>query len=256
MSKLIFPPFRFILSLLLLSLPFTVYAQADELTLNFSRDFGYSSGTGDIQGTFSMKVTGPADLERVVFLIDGQSIGEDSEAPFRIQFNTDSFELGQHTLSAIGYTTAGKELKSKEYQRKFISANEGWQSAMKIVGPILLLVFGISALSFIFPLILKGGKGNTIPLGSPRNYGFAGGTICPKCRRPFAMHWLSPNVLIGKLDRCPHCGKWSVVTRASQSALKAAEAAELEQVAETPQVLGETEEEKLNKELDDSRFQS
>ena len=63
-------------------------------------------------------------------------------------------------------------------------------------------------------------------------------------------------MLTGKLDRCPHCGKWSVVRRATPAELSAAEAAELAaakaEQAETP---GLSEEERLRQELEDSRYQ-
>ena len=49
---------------LVFSMP--VLAQTDQtLNLRLSRDFGYSSGTGHIQGAFSMIASGPESLERV-----------------------------------------------------------------------------------------------------------------------------------------------------------------------------------------------
>ena len=246
--------------LLCLILIFTIPALAQseaELVLSFSKDFGYASLSGtDIQGTFGMKASGPVNLVKVVFLIDGKSIGEDSEPPFKVQFTTDSYSLGVHTLSAVGTTSDGQELKSKEYQRNFVSAEEGWKAAMTIAVPILILVLGISLASILGPLLMGRGKKGSLPLGAPRSYGGAGGTVCPKCGRPFAMHLLGLNLLVGKLDHCPYCGKWSLVTHATPTQLKAAEAAELALAAgDTPQVTGMTEEEKLRKELDNSHFQ-
>ena len=71
----------FIVGVFLFILPFLAsptHAQTEDerLSLRLSRDFGYSSGGGDIQGTFSMKVSGPEDLERVRRLFDA---GKDSE---------------------------------------------------------------------------------------------------------------------------------------------------------------------------------
>ncbi len=85
-----------ILVILALLLTFPVLAQSDsELQFSMSRDFGYASTNGkDIQGTFSMKVSGPEDLVKVIFFIDNAAIGEDTEAPFRFQFNTDNYPLG------------------------------------------------------------------------------------------------------------------------------------------------------------------
>jgi hypothetical protein len=234
----------------------TALVQGDgELTLTVSRDFGYSSGTGRIQGQFSMRVTGPGDLVRVVFLIDDQPIGEDREAPFSIQFHTGDYSLGVHSLSAKGYTQDGRELLSNVYRQEFVSAEEGWQTAIKIAGPILGIAFLSILLFFLLPSLRGRRNQPALPLGAPRSYGILGGTICPKCGRPFGIHLWGINLLVGKLDRCPHCGRWSVVTRVSGESIQAAEAAELEQAKEgTFQATQPGSPESLHKELDDSRF--
>lgn len=51
-------------------------AQTDHLSLKISRDWGYGGFNGDIQGLFTMHVTGSADLARVTFYIDDTAIGE------------------------------------------------------------------------------------------------------------------------------------------------------------------------------------
>jgi hypothetical protein len=225
-----------------------------ELVLTLSRDFGYSSGTGRIQGTFSMRVSGPDNLQRVVFLIDGQLIGEDSQAPFSIQFHTGNYPLGVHTLSAVGFTSDGRELRSNETRREFVSADEGGRTALKIAIPIVGVTFGMILLSTLLPVILRRRKSAGIPLGAPRSYGLLGGTICPKCGRPFGIHIWGLNLLAGKLDRCPFCGKWSLVRRASPEALKAAEAAELEMADRSESAPSDSPEEALRKDLDESRY--
>ncbi len=239
--------------LISLTAVFVAQAQDEELKITFSRDFGYSSGGGDIQGLFSIKVNGPDTLTKVVFYIDDEAIGEDTEAPFKLQFNTDSYTLGQHAIHAAGTTSDGRELKTKVVHANFVSASEGTQSAMRILIPILGIVAVAVVLAAVIPVI-TGRK--TIPLepGTPRNYPL-GGAVCPKCQRPFAVHIYGLNLGLGKLDRCPYCGKWSVVRRESLQKLRAAEEAELERARETGSVPGMTEEEKLKKQLEDSKFQ-
>jgi hypothetical protein len=247
-----------ILLILSLAYVFPVFAQSeDELVLTLNRDFGYAGFNGtDIQGTFSMKATGPKDLVKVIFSINDTVIGEDAEAPFKIQFNTDSYGVGPHTLSATGMTSSGKEIKSNVYVKNFVSADEGMKTAMKIVVPLLILVLGISLVSIIGPVLLGRNKKGSIPLGAPRSYGMAGGTICTKCGRPFAINFFALKLVFGKLVRCPHCGKLGVMPRRSLAELKKAEEAELAMAAgDAPQVQGMSEEEKLQKELDDSRYQ-
>src|SRR5512141_744044 len=77
-------------------------AQTSQLTLTMSRDWGYGGFHGDIQGLFTMKIKGPADLAKVAFYIDDTVIGEATKAPFNLQFSTDNYPLGVHKLYAVG----------------------------------------------------------------------------------------------------------------------------------------------------------
>ena len=53
-------------------------------------------GFGQIQGLFTLKASGPADLDKgVVFLLDGVAMAEDRESPFAFQFSTDSYPPGE-----------------------------------------------------------------------------------------------------------------------------------------------------------------
>jgi DNA-directed RNA polymerase subunit RPC12/RpoP len=242
------------LAALLLATP--ALAQEDNsLSLRLSRDFGYSSGSGQIQGTFSMHVTGPANLARVDFFIDGKQIGEAAKAPFSLQFSTGSYPLGIHKISAVGYTSDGKELHSSEVTAEFVSADQGLKSTGKIAIPILVFSGLAVLLSALFPVLTGRGKRSQLPLGESRNYGIKGGGICTRCGRPFSFNVLAPNLVIYKFDRCPYCGKWSLVRIASLTELRKAEAAELEAAQASKAVPEESEEEKLRKELDDSRYQ-
>ncbi len=228
-----------------------VHAQENQgLVLSLSRDFGYSSGTGSIQGTFSMKISTSLDLQKVVFYIDDQAIGEDTQAPFQFQFSTSSFSLGDHTIHALGYTSDGKELSSNEIRVQFVSANEGWQAALKIAVPIIAVSFGAILISFALPFLFRRGKSKTMAL--PERFGLLGGAICPKCGLPFNIPFMKINLLMGSLLPCPYCGKWSVVRRASPAELQAAlEAAKAQQ---NPGVSLDQPEETSKKEIDDSRY--
>jgi hypothetical protein len=241
---------------LLLAMMVTSPAQGqsdDQLVLRLNRDFGYGGMGNDIQGLFSLEIRNPPlNLARVEFTIDGELLGEDSEAPFKIQFSTDSYPLGEHVLAAIGYTTDRQSFASNDFNMEFVSPDAGWQSVLKIIGPIFAIIIGVLLLSFLISY-LTGRKQAGIPLGTPRTYGFKGGTICPRCSRPFAFQILSLNMgPFHKLDRCPHCGRWGFLRRRSIEELRAAEAAELEGVQGfEPEI---SEEEKLHKEIEDSRY--
>lgn len=236
-------------------LPFCVAAAQEQpaLDLRMSRTFGYSSGSGQIQGTFTLKASGPPDLQRVVFYLDTETLGEDDQAPFELRFVTDSYPLGYHTIYTLGYTAGGQELSSNEIRVEFVSAEEGWQAAMRFVIPILVIVFGLIALSAILSFATSG-KLKQLPPGTPRSYGVAGGAICPRCQRPFARHVLSMNLVTGKLERCPYCGKWSILSARPLAELRAAEVAELQAAQGEGLIASDDAEERLRKELDESRY--
>lgn len=190
-------------------------AQSPALHLSLSRDWGYGGFGGDIQGTFSFHAKGPENLTAVAFYIDDTLVGKVEQPPWKLRFVTDSYPLGQHTLYAIGYTSDGQTLRSNELVRNFVPASESTTFVIKFVVPLLLLGLGIPLL--LFWLDRKRNPGKHSGYGGP-----LGGAVCPKCGCPFPRHLWAPNLLGKKFDRCPHCGKWSVVGRASQEELKAA----------------------------------
>jgi hypothetical protein len=242
----------FILIIGSLTFAVTAFAQTEVLTLKLSRDYGYGGLNDDIQGLFSMKVSGLTDLVKVVFYIDSTAIGQETQPPYNFQFNTDSYGLGQHTLYAVGYSSNGQEYKSNSVICNFVSASVGNRAALRIVVPILLIIFGAIFLSFAVPLIIGRGKLKSLPFGAERNYGTSGG-ICPKCHRPFALPLFSMNLGFSKLARCPYCGKWSIVRIQSISKLREAERAEMNWGK--GEVLDETEEEKIRNEIEESKYQ-
>lgn len=242
---------RYILPLLLALFAFTGYAFAQEeagLSLRLNRDFGSSFGT-QIQGTFSFRVDGPADLERVVFFIDEQAVAESSEAPFRYQFRTGNYADGLHSFHAVGYTAGGQELTSNRLQREFISSSDSGRQAMTIIVPILLLSVGGTAVAMWVA------NRNRKQSGSAAITGLFGGTICPNCAKPYAIHIWSINLMASRLDRCPHCRKWKFITRYPPEALQAANEAMIKaQKGETAVANPLSPEEQLRQKLDNSRF--
>jgi hypothetical protein len=226
-------------------------AQSEGLTLKMSRDWGYGGFNGDIQGLFSMHVTGPETLVKVDFYIDETKIGEDTEAPFALQFTTDTYDLGVHTMSAVGFTSDGQELSSNSITAKFVPEQEVGKFLIPVFGVVLIAILGSTLIPF---LATRNKKPVQLPLGEERSYGVGGGGICPKCKRPFALPLFSMNMGLSKYARCPYCGKWSAVRIQSIAILREAEKAELTWAhAEVQQV---SEEEKLSKELDDSKYQN
>jgi DNA-directed RNA polymerase subunit RPC12/RpoP len=248
-----------ILMILSVLIAFTAsYALAQstqELQLGLSRDFGYGGFGNDIQGLFTLKIKNPpADLARVEFYIDSTLMGTDTTLPFSLQFNTDSYPNGAHTLSALGYTSDGTELKSNQIQSQFVPAGTGIQSATKFLVPVLGVIVLVALIAVFVPVILSRGKLASTPPSTPRKYGIGGGAICPKCNRPFPLRLWWINLGASKIDRCPYCGKWSMVRPRSITELRNAEAAELTRDQPSASIAGETETDKLKRELDESRY--
>ncbi len=239
----------FLFLALLLCLVPSVYAQTEtppQMDFSLNRDWGYGGLNGQIQGHFSARVRGPDNLQRVVFYLDDQVLGEVTAPPFKIRFVTDDYPLGEHVLYAVGYTADGQVLTSNRVQRVFVSPEEGWQVAGRIIIPALGLSVGVILLVALVSFLGERRRGP----GAPRSYGLFGGAVCPRCGRPFARHWWAPNMVTAKYDRCPHCGKWSIVRAASPQALREAEEAMLH--PHTPQTASP--EESLEKALDESRY--
>ncbi|MEP7356734.1 MAG: hypothetical protein ABI847_05805 [Anaerolineales bacterium] len=227
------------------------HAQADELTLSVHRIFGYD-GFSQIQGNFRLEAAGPATLTSVTFKIDATIVAKVSQSPFRVDFVTDNYPLGWHDLTATGQTSDGRALTSAPRRFEFVSASQGWQAVGKILVPLLIVVGLALVIGLGVPLVQAfRGKPAPVAPGTPRRYGLMGGAICPKCHRPFARHWWGLNAGLGKFDRCDNCGKWSVVRAAPLDKLRAAEAAEIEHTVAAPDL---SPEEKLRRQLDDSKY--
>ena len=121
-----------------------------------------------------------------------------------------------------------------------------------LLGLVIVIIFGVR----LAPLLFSRGKPRAgVPLGSARSYGLAGGTICPHCRRPFALGLLELKVGFGtKLVHCPFCGHWSFARRRSPAELSAAEAAELAEAHTEAAPAGQSEAEKTRALLDETRY--
>jgi hypothetical protein len=235
--------------LLLLLAVVPTSAQTDgELTIEFHRDFGYSAGS-EIQGAFSLTAVGPEDLVRVDYYLDDQLLGSATQPPFRISFNTGDHGLGRHTFVALGTTADGSEIRSLDRTLEFVSPEEGWQVAGKIALPIIGIVLLMSLLGTVVPSML--GRKTKFRFGE---YSVAGGAVCPRCGMPFSRHPMSLNMVFGKLERCPHCGKLSIVSAASASALRQAEA-RWQADSHQGELKPEGEGDRLREQIDESRYE-
>jgi len=72
---------------------------------------------------------------------------------------------------------------------------------------------------------------------------------------PYSRHFFSPNMLLGKLERCPHCGKWAIVRAAYGTELREAEQRFRADQEQGNIQVEEDEAGRLKRMLDDSRFE-
>jgi DNA-directed RNA polymerase subunit RPC12/RpoP len=229
----------------------SAWAQESDIRLSLRKDWGFSLG-GQIQGLFTLSAAGTQDITSVSFELDGKELAVVTRPPFALQFSTDKYPSGRHTFSAVGRTSDGRVFKSNIINVEFVSAEAGWQTTQRIMIPLLAIVGLVIILATAGQLVLGSGQRHLEP-GTPRNYGIRGGAICPKCGRPFVLSFFSLNLVTRKFERCPYCGKWSLVRPASREALAAAEAAEVE--ASRPAVPEPSPEEKLRRQIEESRYQ-
>ncbi len=226
----------------------SVFAQEDTaVQLRLSRDWGFGMG-GNIEGTFSYRVTAPDNVVRVEYLMDDAVIATGTETPFRYQFNTEDYPDGSHTMQAIGYTADGQALPSNSITRNFLAPNVASQATIWLVGGILAVIAVGWLLTYFVGTRGKSAKEKAVS-------GAHGTAVCPNCSKPFARHLFAPNLGATKFDRCPHCHKWNMVGRASQAEIDAA--LEILHGSKDDTAVSPTTspEDDLRNQLDDSRFE-
>jgi hypothetical protein len=243
-----------IIVLALLFIPTAVLAQSD-IKLNIDKIIGYGMGN-KIAGTFNIAVIGPADqISSVNFMIDGQSMGQIDQAPFKMTFDTKNYSTGSHEFSAEVTLKDGSTIIVGPSQYIIPTADEQRSSTLNLVLPILGIAVVAILVTTVIPMLTSRGKVGSVEPGTARKYGMAGGAICPKCGRPTPRHTFGLNLFFGKLDRCENCGKWSLLRAVPIEVLRAAEKAELDEVKASAEAIPEkSEEDKLREMLDRSKY--
>ncbi len=240
-----------ILLLALIGVTGIASAQADGLQLTLSKSMGFAQGN-QIQGSFNIAVSGRDDLASVTFLMDGLEMVLVDRPPFRYSFSTDSYTTGPHRLSATARTTGGQTVQSNVINVEILSAAESWQATTRVMAPILGIVLVVVVVMLAIQFLPIGRNRRQYVPGEQRDYGRLGGFVCPGCGRPFARSALGMNMMVGKLERCPYCGKWSITKPATIEALRAAEQSEVQ--GAVPEVHEMTPEERLRQQIEESRM--
>jgi hypothetical protein len=230
-------------------LPGIVRAQdnLETLQLVLIKNFGYG-GFGKIQGNFTLKISDPPDdMESAVFYIDDELVANREAEPYLYKFHTSEFPDGEHRMYAEGFLRNGDVLESNTITKVFLSSDQAWNETQNLIGPILIGTAILTLLGVGVPVLFSRNK--KFVLGK---YGPAGGAVCRRCGLPFSRSIFSPNLAIGKLVRCPHCRRISVLPRESQTRLREAEA---KFTTLDGSGIPAVEADDLNKLLEESRFE-
>jgi DNA-directed RNA polymerase subunit RPC12/RpoP len=235
-----------------LLMPFgSASAQEEEpYQVSLRRDFGYGNGM-DIQGRMTLSLKGDdSAVRRVTFLMDGELLISLETRPYSFSFTTDDYASGVHKIAAKVETIDGKVYITDALTYNFLSKEAANQNTRGIILPLVVLIVGIGLLSLLLQRFTTR-KISTVGENVSYN-GLFGGAVCSKCGKPFARSIFGMNLIAGRLERCPHCGKWVLTHRASAKELDAAAAAERASVVvEEKPMVPDHEAQNL---LDDSRY--
>ena len=238
----------FWLGLLLVVSSFLVFSEVQaqdgsDLVLRLRRDWGYGSGV-DVQGNMTLFVDGDlSGAQRVIYYIDDAVMADLTEEPFRVSFNTDNYDPGARQMRAEVTTTAGTVITVGPIVYNFLSAAESGEKTIKLIVVIVLITLAGVGISMFISSRQKGGA-------TDAGGGMYGLAVCKKCGKTFPRSFFGINIVVGKFERCPHCGKWQITQRASPLEIELADQRNRPEEPETE--AAETTPKKND--LDDSRF--
>lgn len=213
-----------VITILSLVLSRPVSAQESDYGIRLRRDFGYGAGN-NVRGTFTISLVGDeSQVASVEFLIDDDVMAAIDQPPFRYQFHTDTYGFGGHELGARVFLQDGQVELTKTTQLIFVTPEEEQGSLIWIFGGLAgAIILGLVIFFIVQALVIKKKPSSGSQPGEG-SYGVLGAAICPRCGRAFQRHVWGINLVVGKFDRCEHCGKWSLARRANPEEIRAAEA--------------------------------
>lgn len=221
---------------------------ASPYSVGLRRDFGYGNG-GNIQGNMTLTLSGDeTQVSQVTYLMDDTILVSLNTPPFSFSFNTDKYPQGMHILSAKVKNQDGQIFQTEGLNRNFLTSEQAGQGTRDLLIPILAIVVISLLISTLGQSLFNRKPGEH----KPGDYGAFGGTVCPKCGNPFSRSFFGVNLVAGRLERCPYCGKWSFTHRADLSELAAAEARMTEEYKAAEPVKSEAE--KTKDLLDETRY--
>jgi len=243
--------FLFLILAVLFAMSYSaVLGQDSPFSLKLTRDWGYGNGA-DINGRMSLAVKGDLEnIQEVIFFLDNETLATVTESPFKVQFDTNTFDPGLHTLTAEVKTKTGETYTTSGLVANFLDKNTANQSTLKT----MLLVGGIILASLAVQLLMRknADKNPKVDENGQIQYGVFGGAVCPNCGQPFSRSFFGINLLAMRLERCPHCGKLVQARRATPSQLTSAQLQSRPESAALSQARSKAEE--IKDSYDDSKY--
>lgn len=236
---------RFWIGLLLVLALVFVFSEAQAQTespwtLKLTRNFGYGAGS-DIQGNMTLHLGGDlSSVVRVVYYMDDEVMAEVSQEPFRLAFSTGDYQPGVHQMRAEVSSVNGTLTPVGPIVYNFLSAADSAKKAASVLVAIIGISLAAMGVSWFISSRQKGGTATT--------GGMHGLAVCKQCGKIFPRSFFGMNIVVGKFEPCPHCGKWQITRRASPLEI---EWANEDTRPEEPQEVTEKPE---KDELDDSKF--
>ena len=231
-----------ILIIALLGFSFTaVFAQvSSQFGLRLRRDWGYGAGA-DIQGRVTISLSGETEeLTRVIYYMDEAVMADLSEAPFSFSFSTDDYPSGLRRMSATVFTSDGESQDVASISYNFLSKEQADSATTNVIGLVVVVILVSLAVTAFISSRNKGSE--------KANGGINGLAVCQRCGKTFPRSILGLNVVVGKFERCPHCGKWQLTRRASPLEIEFADSRNKPESAHLPETKAEKDE------LEDSKY--
>lgn len=132
--------FSLLIIALVAAMPLLVADANPTLSVSLYKDNGYGLGN-DIAGLWTLKTSVSADTAYVEFYIDDQLQQNVTASPFRWQFDTANYPLGEHQLSAVAYDSAGTSTTDK-VSRNFVENNTS--TVITIVIAVAVVVVAVA----------------------------------------------------------------------------------------------------------------
>ncbi|NLA80219.1 MAG: hypothetical protein GX853_05675 [Chloroflexi bacterium] len=216
---------KFLLIILVLVFVLTsfspAFAQDEDYRLILKREWGVGI-PGSVQGHMSLTVTGNLqEVKTVQYVMDDTEMITVPGTNVKHRFNTDDYPSGTHSFYALITFNDGQTVRSNTINIRFLAKAEAGKINRNIFLGIGVLTVLILLLTFL--INKRKSKQNQQSDQAVTDSGLYGAAICPKCGKVFKRTIAGLNLVTHRYEPCPHCGKWSMTTRASKEEIEALE---------------------------------